>query len=110
MPSEGSGKRRKMARRSTSKPTQSDRCGFVALIGAPNSGKSTLTNAFVGTKIAIVTHKAKTTRGPVRGIVLVGDSQIILVDTPGIFSQRRSTARCSAPPGTGRSMPTSSRW
>jgi GTP-binding protein Era len=69
------------------------RCGFVALIGAPNSGKSTLTNALVGTKVAIVTHKAQTTRGPVRGIALVGDSQIILVDTPGIFQPKRRLDR-----------------
>jgi GTPase len=69
------------------------RCGFVALIGAPNSGKSTLTNALVGTKVAIVTHKAQTTRGPVRGIVLAGDSQIILVDTPGIFQPKRRLDR-----------------
>ncbi len=69
------------------------RCGFVALIGAPNSGKSTLTNALVGAKVAIVTHKAQTTRGPVRGIALVGDSQIILVDTPGIFQPKRRLDR-----------------
>jgi len=69
------------------------RCGFVALIGAPNSGKSTLTNALVGAKVAIVTHKAQTTRGPVRGIALVGASQIILVDTPGIFQPKRRLDR-----------------
>jgi GTP-binding protein Era len=69
------------------------RCGFVALIGAPNSGKSTLINALVGAKIAIVTHKAQTTRGPVRGIALVGNSQIILVDTPGIFQPKRRLDR-----------------
>ena len=64
------------------------RCGFVALIGAPNSGKSTLTNTLVGAKVAIVTHKAQTTRGPVLGIALHGKSQIILVDTPGIFQPK----------------------
>ncbi|HEY8263178.1 MAG TPA: GTPase Era [Methyloceanibacter sp.] len=73
---------------------QSDtRCGFVALIGAPNSGKSTLTNALVGTKVTIVTHKAQTTRGPVRGIMLDGQSQVILVDTPGIFQPKRRLDR-----------------
>jgi GTPase len=69
------------------------RCGFVAVIGAPNSGKSTLTNALVGAKVSIVTHKAQTTRGPVRGIVLDGASQIILVDTPGIFQPKRRLDR-----------------
>ena len=69
------------------------RCGFVALIGAPNSGKSTLTNALVGAKVSIVTHKAQTTRGPMRGIALIGDSQVILVDTPGIFQPKRRLDR-----------------
>ena len=69
------------------------RCGFVALIGAPNSGKSTLTNALVGAKVSIVTHKAQTTRGPVRGIALIGDAQVILVDTPGIFQPKRRLDR-----------------
>ncbi|HET9572542.1 MAG TPA: GTPase Era, partial [Methyloceanibacter sp.] len=69
------------------------RCGFVALIGAPNSGKSTLTNALVGAKVSIVTHKAQTTRGPVRGIALIGKSQVILVDTPGIFQPKRRLDR-----------------
>jgi len=72
------------------------RCGFVALIGAPNSGKSTLTNALVGTKVSIVTHKAQTTRGPVRGIMLQDDAQIILVDTPGIFQPKRKLDRAMA--------------
>jgi GTP-binding protein Era len=72
------------------------RCGFVALIGAPNSGKSTLTNALVGAKIAIVTHKAQTTRGPVLGIALKGGSQIILIDTPGIFHPKRRLDRAMA--------------
>ncbi|HEU4476780.1 MAG TPA: GTPase Era [Methyloceanibacter sp.] len=72
---------------------QTTRCGFVALIGAPNSGKSTLTNALVGAKISIVTHKAQTTRGPVRGIALIGKSQVILVDTPGIFQPKRRLDR-----------------
>jgi GTP-binding protein Era len=69
------------------------RCGFVALIGAPNSGKSTLINALVGAKVAIVTQKAQTTRGPVLGIAIDGQSQIILVDTPGIFQPKRRLDR-----------------
>jgi len=72
------------------------RCGFIALIGAPNSGKSTLTNALVGAKVSIVTHKAQTTRGPVRGIALIGQSQVILVDTPGIFQPKRRLDRAMA--------------
>jgi GTP-binding protein Era len=77
-------------------PEEATRCGFVALIGAPNSGKSTLTNALVGAKVSIVTHKAQTTRGPVRGIALVGNSQIVLVDTPGIFQPKRKLDRAMA--------------
>ncbi len=69
------------------------RCGFVALIGAPNSGKSTLTNALVGAKVSIVTHKAQTTRGPVRGLAIEGETQIVLVDTPGIFQPKRRLDR-----------------
>jgi GTP-binding protein Era len=72
------------------------RCGFVALIGAPNSGKSTLTNALVGAKVSIVTHKAQTTRGPVRGLFIAGDAQVILVDTPGIFQPKRRLDRAMA--------------
>lgn len=75
------------------KSAEDTRCGFVALIGAPNSGKSTLTNALVGAKVAIVTHKAQTTRGPVLGIALADKSQIILVDTPGIFQPKRRLDR-----------------
>ncbi|CAA0091101.1 GTPase Era [Starkeya nomas] len=69
--------------------TEETRCGFVALIGAPNAGKSTLTNALVGTKVSIVSHKVQTTRSLVRGIALEGTTQIILVDTPGIFAPKR---------------------
>src|SRR5262245_9460003 len=69
------------------------RCGFVALIGAPNVGKSTLVNALVGTKVAIVTHKVQTTRALLRGIAIVGGAQLVLIDTPGIFAPRRRLDR-----------------
>lgn len=69
------------------------RCGFVALLGAPNAGKSTLTNALVGTKVSIVSHKVQTTRSIVRGIALDGTSQVVLVDTPGIFAPKRRLER-----------------
>ncbi len=67
--------------------------GFVAIIGAPNAGKSTLVNALVGTKVSIVTQKVQTTRFPVRGIALAGSAQMVLVDTPGIFKPRRRLDR-----------------
>ena len=69
------------------------RCGFAAIIGAPNAGKSTLINALVGSKVAIVTPKVQTTRMPVRGIAINGATQIVFVDTPGIFRPRRRLDR-----------------
>ncbi len=72
---------------------QESRCGFVALIGAPNVGKSTLTNALVGSKVTIVSRKVQTTRALIRGIVVEEGSQIILVDTPGIFAPKRRLDR-----------------
>jgi len=69
--------------------TQDTRAGFVALIGAPNAGKSTLLNALIGQKIAIVTHKVQTTRNRISGIAVRGPSQIIFIDTPGIFSDTK---------------------
>ncbi|MDP3173655.1 GTPase Era [Phenylobacterium sp.] len=69
------------------------KAGFAAVIGAPNAGKSTLTNRLVGAKVSIVTQKVQTTRFPVRGVAIEGDVQIVLVDTPGIFAPRRRLDR-----------------
>lgn len=73
--------------------TEITRAGFAAIIGAPNAGKSTLTNRLVGTKVAIVTHKVQTTRFPVRGVAQLDGTQIVLVDTPGIFAAKRRLDR-----------------
>ena len=69
------------------------RCGFIALIGAPNAGKSTLVNTLVGAKVAIVNRKVQTTRTTLRGIAVVGASQLVFIDTPGIFTPRRRLDR-----------------
>jgi len=69
------------------------RAGFVALIGEPNAGKSTLLNRMVGAKVSIVTHKVQTTRARIRGVAMEGDAQIVFVDTPGLFKPRRRLDR-----------------
>jgi len=69
------------------------RAGFVALIGEPNAGKSTLLNRMVGAKVSIVTHKVQTTRARIRGVAMEGDAQIVFVDTPGLFRPRRRLDR-----------------
>ncbi len=69
------------------------RCGFIAVIGAPNAGKSTLVNALVGAKVSIVSHKVQTTRVSLRGIAIEGASQLVFIDTPGIFKPRRRLDR-----------------
>jgi GTPase len=74
-------------------PGTETRCGFIAVIGAPNAGKSTLVNALVGAKVSIVSHKVQTTRMPLRGIAIEGASQLVFIDTPGIFAPRRRLDR-----------------
>jgi len=76
-----------------SEQNTSTRCGFVALIGAPNVGKSTLVNALVGSKVTIVSRKVQTTRALIRGIVIENNAQIVLIDTPGIFTPKRRLDR-----------------
>ncbi len=73
--------------------TETTRAGFVALIGEPNAGKSTLLNRMVGAKVSIVTHKVQTTRTRIRGVAMEGSSQIVFVDTPGIFRTKRRLDR-----------------
>ena len=77
----------------TTRPREATRCGFIAILGAPNAGKSTLVNALVGAKVTIVSRKAQTTRVPVRGIAIEGASQLIFIDTPGIFAPNRRLDR-----------------
>ncbi len=74
-------------------PDAPRRAGFVALIGEPNAGKSTLLNRMVGAKVSIVTHKVQTTRARIRGVMIRGDAQIVFVDTPGLFAPRRRLDR-----------------
>jgi GTP-binding protein Era len=73
--------------------TKTTHAGFVALIGEPNAGKSTLLNRMVGAKVSIVTHKVQTTRARIRGVCMQGDAQIVFVDTPGLFRPRRRLDR-----------------
>ena len=84
------------------------RCGFVAIVGAPNAGKSTLLNRLTGAKLSIVSPKAQTTRFRVLGILMRGESQVLLVDTPGIFRPRRRLDRAMVDAAwTGAATPTS---
>jgi GTPase len=73
--------------------THQTRCAVVAILGAPNAGKSTLVNRLVGQKVAAVTHKVQTTRALLRGVAMRGDTQLVLIDTPGVFAPRRRLDR-----------------
>ncbi len=77
----------------TAQKTPQTKCGFIALIGAPNAGKSTLMNQLVGSKIAIVTHKVQTTRARMRGIAIRNHAQMVFIDTPGLFEPKRRLDR-----------------
>src|SRR5215470_1866689 len=77
----------------TENTPETQRCGLIAIVGAPNAGKSTLVNALVGQKVAIVSPKAQTTRSRLMGIAIQDAAQILLVDTPGIFEPRRRLDR-----------------
>ena len=83
---------------------EAQHCGFIAVIGAPNAGKSTLVNALVGAKVSIVSHKVQTTRVPLRGIATEGASQLVFIDTPGVFApkKRLDTAMVEAAWGGAR--------
>ena len=93
------------------------RCAVIAILGAPNAGKSTLVNTLVGAKVAAVTQKVQTTRAVVRGIAMRGDAQLVLIDTPGVFAPKKRLERamvrgpphCDLHPGRGSHRPGLSR-